>query len=96
MFFTSTLKIELYVKISRLLSYDMMAYGLKVDTENLVYEVDIAKIRAGTWILTLTLKSFSVVMKLNFWVAVLNFDLNNSTRSKNEIKNVVKTKAKKV
>jgi len=48
MFFTSTLKIELYVKISRLLSYDMMAYGLKVDTENLVYEVDIAKIRAGT------------------------------------------------
>ena len=60
----------------------MLAYVFKVGKENLVYKVNIAKIRTGTWMSTLTLKSFFVILKLNICVDLLNFDLNNSTHQK--------------
>ncbi len=88
----STLTIEFYVEISHLLSNT--AYVFKVDKENLVYKVDIAKImnvdikpqvnlcrhRAQLSMSTLRPKSICVNIDCNFCVDLLNFDLNNSTQ----------------
>jgi len=50
-------------------------YVFKVEKEILVCKVNIAKMS------TLTLKSFSVDIKLDFRVDLLNSDLNNSTNT---------------
>jgi hypothetical protein len=87
----SILRIALYVEISNLLLIKLV-YVLKVDKENLVYKVDLAKImnvdfktqvifcRLKAQFSMSALRPKSICININC-VDLLNFDLNNSTRN---------------
>jgi len=89
-----TLRITLYVKISHLLPSYIGLICFKVDIENLVNKVDIAKFmnvnfntqvifcrpKAQCAMSTLRPKSICVNTKGNLGVNLSNFDLNNSTQ----------------